>query len=144
MQDLSMLSKQALFLLLYDCSLFAQIFLLLTHFLEFELSLGPIYGQFFLPESLDLAFMLLLSHASFLSVHLFKALVVCKLLRQLLFEFVLHSALLCLTLDLKTLLVGLCSKEILLDLFSFLKFLSFSLTSLLLKFLEIELVPEVL
>jgi len=143
LQDLSVLSKQALFLLLHDSRLSALILLLLTHLLEFELPLGPVDGQLLLPESLDLALVLLLPHASLLGVHLLQTLVVSKLLHQLLFEFVLHSAFFCLAFDLQTLLVSLGCKEVLLDLLSLLKLLLLSLAGLFFKLLEVKFVAEV-
>ena len=120
LQDLSVLSDKALLLQLDNGCLLALVLLLLADLFELELPLRAVDRELLLPEALDLALVLLLPHAALLRVHLLKTLVVCKLLHELLFEFVLHPALLGLALDLQPLLVGLRGEQVLFGLLALL------------------------
>lgn len=88
-----MLSKQALLFQIDNGCLATLVFLLSASFVELHLSLGSIDRKFLLPQSFDLTFVLQFSHSALLRVHLLEALILGKLLAQLLLKLVLHSAL---------------------------------------------------
>jgi hypothetical protein len=139
-----MLLDKAELLLLYNGSLATFVFFLEALLFELHLSLSSVDCQLFLPESFDLSLVLQLTHPSFLGVHLFKSLIVSELLSELLLELILHSQFLSETLLLKSLLVSLGSKEIVLNLLALLHFFSFANSRLFFKLLHVEFIPEVL
>lgn len=76
--------------------------LLCGKLLHFHIALLLVNCQLFLPESLDLSFVLLLPHAAALGVHLFETLVLREFFHELALEFVLHALFLGSSLRLKS------------------------------------------
>lgn len=141
---MSMLADESLAFHLDDNGLASLILFLGTSLLELHLSLGPVDGELFLPQALDLSFMFLFAHPSLLCVHLFKALILSELVRQLCLELILHASLLSLSLFLQALLVCLSCEEIVSYLLTLLYLLAFPLTSLLFQLLHIKIVTQIL
>lgn len=137
LQDVSVLADKPLLLHLDDNCLASLVLLLGTSLIHFHLSLSPVDGKLLLPETLDLAFVLLLAHSALLSVHLLETLVLGKLLRELVLKLILHASLLSKSLFLQSLLVGLREEEVVSDLLALLDFFSLSLASLLLQLLHV-------
>merc|ERR1712096_294546 len=92
-ENVGVLSKKASFLLLDYRHLDLFLFLLLLTLNSLDLALCLVHSQTLLPKPFDFALVLLLAHAPFLSVHLFKALVFCELSHQLLLELVFEALL---------------------------------------------------
>jgi hypothetical protein len=110
---MSMFSKESFFFLCNNIALVLLFGLLLSTLLPFLFSLCAIYGKFLLPELLDITFMLQLSHASLLGIHLLKTLILGELLSHFDLEVFLHSPLFGQTLSLKFELIVLGSLELL-------------------------------
>jgi hypothetical protein len=102
LQDMSMLGQESLLLQLYNRHLSELLVLLGNSILLLDFTLSSVDGESVLPETLDLTFVILLAHASFLGVHLLETFILGKLLHKFVLEFVLKSLLLSGTLSLKT------------------------------------------
>lgn len=143
LQDTRVLSEESLLLVLDYLRLHFFLSLLLRSNVQLDSALGPVNRQFLLPKALDLALVLLLTHALLLLVHLFDALVLCELLKQFLLEVLFKALLLSQTLGLQSHL----------ELFGFLELaprlvllvlgLLLSVSGGELVLLDVELVPQV-
>jgi len=102
LQDISVLGQESLLLQLYNGHLSELLVLLGNSFLFLDLTLSTVDYESVLPETLDLAFVFQLAHASFLGVHLLETFILGKLLHQFVLEFVFKSLLFGSTLSLKT------------------------------------------
>lgn len=96
-----------------------------------------------MPEALDFASVLQLAHTTLLRIHLLETLVLCKLLHQLLFEFVFHAALFCSTLGLQAHLEIFCLLQLLLVTFALFSLSSFLGHGCLFAFLEIKFIAKI-
>lgn len=80
LEDGSMLGKKTLLLGLDDLALTHLLLSLEFLLFEFSITLSLIDDEFLLPQTLDLAFVLKLTHAALLSIHLLQTLVLCEFL----------------------------------------------------------------
>merc|ERR1712195_75614 len=111
-QNSSVLSQKSLLLEVDDGHLSEFLVLLGGAILFLDSALGLINGESILPETFDFSLVVLLAHASFLSVHLLETLILGELLHELVLEFILKSLLFGSALGLKTGLEFLGSLEL--------------------------------
>lgn len=91
-QDLGVLCEQPLLLHLDHVGLVLFLSVLDLAFLQFDSALLSVHRELLLPQTFDLALVLLLAHPALLLVHLLQTLVLSELMQQLLFEVFFQTA----------------------------------------------------
>ena len=139
-----MLPEESLFLHLYNSGLAVLFFFSESLLFTFDGPLCLVDSQFLLPQPLDLSLVLLLLHASLLSIHLLESLILSELLHEFDLELALHAFFLSLPFLLELLLILLGCHQLLPEVFPFLNLCLFLNSGRLLILLEVEFIAEVL